>query len=372
MMIYPGFAALVEWYVAGRLRWKPLIPLGIIVVALGYMTVRAQEVAIDANIPALTRLINGVVAYGEYLMKTLYPAKLSIFYPYGVNLFHWKIAVGFLLLGSSLTLLFYTLKRAPVCALAIGWLICGLVPVIGFIHVGIASHADRYTYLSTMGLSVALAVFLRSMTRAGRGWLFALVTLPLAIYALVAALYIQAWQNNYTIFHHAIESCPENAKAWQQLGAEYANRFKNPDEGIACYRRALAILASDECGSQLASALAIRGKPGDFEEVKRLTLGVAQNPELDETGGALLGLGIVAMREQRWQDAVKYLTLSEKRKTSPSVCLWLGMSLYQTGRIQEAAKLFKEVSEDAPEACDREEGRKRLAYVLQKYGNLLK
>jgi tetratricopeptide (TPR) repeat protein len=305
-------------------------------------------------------------------MKTVYPAKLSIFYPYGVNLFHWKIAVGFLLLGSSLTLLFYTLKRAPVCTLAIGWLMCGLVPVIGFIHVGIASHADRYTYLSTMGLSVALAVFLRSMTRGGRGWLFALVPLPLATYTLVAALYIQAWQNNYTIFHHAIESCPENAKAWQQLGAEYANRFKNPDEGIACYRRALAISSSDECGSQLASALAIRGKPGDFEEVKRLTLAVAQKPELDETGGALLGLGIVAMREQRWQDAVKYLTLSEKRKTSPSVCLWLGMSLYQTGRIQEAAKLFKEVSEDAPEARDREEGRKRLAYVLQKHGNLLK
>ena len=37
------------------------------------------------------------------------------------------------------------------------WYLGTLVPVIGLVKIGLQSHADRYTYIPLIGLSIAIA-----------------------------------------------------------------------------------------------------------------------------------------------------------------------------------------------------------------------
>jgi cytochrome c-type biogenesis protein CcmH/NrfG len=374
MMVFPGFLALVEWLEAGRVRWKPMALMGVFVIGFGALTVYAQEIAIMADIAASTRLFNGFVSYATYWWQTFVPANLCIFYPYGLNLTYWRIALGVLAVGLSLAAVLWCWRRLPVVSFMFGWFACGLIPVIGIIHVGIAGHADRYTYLPSLGLSVCLAVLLSMGVAKGRSVrstvIQATAVVLLAGYAVGGYRQISTWQNNFTVFSQAIRAVPQNAKGWQQLGAEYANRLKDPDKGIDCYRRSLSFHETDECAGQLALALALRGKPGDFVEVKRLTSKVATDPSLDGTGGALTALGVVAMRELRWGDAVRYLSIPANNKPTPELYIWLGMSLYQAGRIGEAVACFRRVAETAPEESARKEGRMRLEYIERKQGSL--
>jgi tetratricopeptide (TPR) repeat protein len=369
MMIFPGLLALVEWLEAGRVRWKPLALMGVLVIGFGALTVYAQEIAIMADISPTTRVFNGVVSYATYWRQTFLPVNLCIFYPYGLNLTYWRIAVGMFSLVVSLAAALWCWRRMPVVSFMLGWFVCGLVPVIGIIHVGIAGHADRYTYLPSLGVSVCLAALL-ARRQAGGAALRVAATALLSGYAVAGHRTIATWRNNYTVFSQAVRAEPRSAKAWQQLGAEHANRMRDPDEGIACYRRALSFHATDECAGQLALALALRGKPGDFDEVKRLTTRVADEPALDAFGGALTALGVVAMRELRWEDAVRYLSIPAASKPTPELHVWLGMSLYQAGRVGEAAQVFRRVAETAPDEDARREGRKRLDYILAKHGDI--
>jgi hypothetical protein len=376
MMIFPGLLALMEWLKTGRVRWKPVAGLLAVAFGFGVLTVFAQKVAIDTKIPLLRRINNGVVAYAIYWWKTAFPYDLCIFYPNGWTLLRQNIVAGYGFVVATWIVTVIAWRRVPVVAFMAGWFVCALVPVIGiFVHVGLASHADRYTYLTTLGVSMALAaglVWTAERWRWRAAPVFVLLLVAEGCHVRMSDAYIKTWKNNFTVWQQALFVVPDNSKAWQQLATEYESRFKDMDKTIACSRKALRFHDTDENAGLLSLALAKRGKPGDFEEVKALTQKVADHPELDDIGHALTALGIVAMRELRWEDAIRYFSGPARDKPTPELYLWLGMSLYHVGRYKEAAEHFKDVAETAPEENDRRAGQARLAYLVQKQGDVLK
>ena len=139
------------------------IPLLILSAGAGIVTFVLQKRAAGAipPLPFLWRGQNAFVSYVIYVWKTLWPARLAVFYP------HPNDTLG--TLGShlrdrcccwpSLRAAIVFRKQRPYLLTGWFWYLVMLIPVIGIVQVGEQGHADRYTYLPHIGLFVAMVWF---------------------------------------------------------------------------------------------------------------------------------------------------------------------------------------------------------------------
>ena len=120
--------------------------------------------------PLHYRFINAVISYLDYFLKILWPANLAVMYPLSAHLprIQFFAATGFLIVVSRWV---WGARRARPYLL-VGWLwyLVMLVPVIGLVQVGVQSMADRYTYLPSIGLFLALAWGLGDMAAIANRW----------------------------------------------------------------------------------------------------------------------------------------------------------------------------------------------------------
>lgn len=198
------------------LRIKEKLPLFALAAGACVATLIAQSGAIHlaSRFPMKLRLANAVLSYAAYLGKTLFPARLAVFYPMRTDFPAWKVA-GAALLLAALTVL---ALRAP-RYVTVGWLwfLGTLVPVIGILQVGGQAMADRYTYLPTIGL------FLIAAWALPRRAVWALAPAVLAL-AIVTRLQLRHWEDSETLFRHAVAVTERNFVAHLHLAQIYAER----------------------------------------------------------------------------------------------------------------------------------------------------
>src|SRR5204863_9194472 len=113
-----------------------------------------------------------MMSYVAYIGQMIWPAGLSVFYSYPkTGLTMTQPILAFLVL-LVISVAFFT-WRGKYPFLLIGWLwfLGMLVPMIGLVQVGNQTRADRYTYLSQIGLYFLLtwgAMVLFANWRRGR------------------------------------------------------------------------------------------------------------------------------------------------------------------------------------------------------------
>ena len=143
------------------------------------------------------------------------------------------------------------------------WYLGTLVPVIGLIQVGSQSHADRYTYIPSIGITVAAAWGLAEIARRWPRYRMALAGLAAA--ACVAAgvvtwRLLPSWRTSDAVFTHAIESTGANYVAEFNLGMVQRSEGRL-DAALARYERALAIRpAYAEAQNNIAEILIVRNR----------------------------------------------------------------------------------------------------------------
>ncbi|MEJ2722515.1 MAG: glycosyltransferase family 39 protein, partial [bacterium] len=104
------------------------------------------------------RLGNAAVSYATYLLKTVYPAGLAVFYPHPKqNLAAGDVILSLAFLAAFTALVIYAARRGARFALT-GWLwyLGVLVPVIGVVQTGAYAMADRYSYLPSIGILIVV------------------------------------------------------------------------------------------------------------------------------------------------------------------------------------------------------------------------
>src|SRR5262249_6987840 len=97
-----------------------------------------------------------------------------------------------------------------------------LVPVLGILQVGSQAYADRYTYLPSLGLSLALVWGVAdgvASSPAARRAVIALACLALVALAFVTRRQVSYWRNTQTIYAQALAVTPDNPIAECSLGA---------------------------------------------------------------------------------------------------------------------------------------------------------
>ncbi len=105
-------------------------------------------------------------------------------------------------------------RSAPYFFVGWFWYVGMLVPVLGLTHVGTHARADRYTYLSQIGLYIALVWGAMRLAQAwpARRWVLAVGSV-LVLVALGIGSWWQTgyWQNSQTLWQRALACDPSGA-----------------------------------------------------------------------------------------------------------------------------------------------------------------
>ncbi len=218
------------------------IPLLGLSAASSAMTIWAQTLVAAFKPLALQyRLGNAAVSYAAYIGQMFYPVGMVVQYVHpGPTLRLEATLLPLAVLGSiTLAVVWLGWRRRY---LAVGWLwyLGMLVPVIGLVQVGAQARADRYTYLTQIGLYIMIAWGLRDLARARRGlavW-YAMAAAPvLAALAAVCWLQTSYWRDSLTLWEHSVACQPENDFAENEYGQALA-AVGRTDEAMECYRKA--------------------------------------------------------------------------------------------------------------------------------------
>ncbi len=183
--------------------------------------------AVDAVMSLSYRFSNALVAGMRYLGKLFWPVDLAFFYPLPT---HWPaltvVFAGLLLLGISALAV---AQRHRIPGLITGWLwfLGTLVPVIGLVQVGGQSIADRYTYLPSIGLWIAL-VWSVQQYLGTRTPLLRAVNLTAGV-CLLLGLFLtreqtRQWKNAESLARHALAVTRNNHLAHDLLGEVFEER----------------------------------------------------------------------------------------------------------------------------------------------------
>ena len=190
-------------------------------------TIAAQKatgaVVASTDLTLTSRVGNALLSYWRYVGMTAWPANLAPLYPlpHTANLdVRWAPVAALALAGVSV-LAFRQARQRP--WLLVGWLwyVGTLVPVIGFLQVGMQAYADRYTYLPAIGLLVALVWGLGELVGSAQPRrIAAAVAAALALAALAAATVMQVplWKDTRTLFTHTLAVTHDNAIAENVIG----------------------------------------------------------------------------------------------------------------------------------------------------------
>jgi protein O-mannosyl-transferase len=306
-------------------------------------TIWAQRLAGSVSgieqLPIGFRLANAVVSYAAYLVKTLWPVNLAVFYPFPVSIPAWKIAAsGLAILAVSFAAV-AARRRYPWIAVGWFWYLITLLPVIGIVQVGMQAMADRYMYIPMIGLLVATAWSFSGRVAAAAG------AVAVVACAIVSWRQLPVWKDGVALFTHAIAVTENNFVAHDNLGIEFDRRGRY-DEALEHYRGTLRIKPGDRHGeANYAQAnfdkgerLFAAGKLDDALAVFREGLRYRPRNAL-----AHAGTGLILSQQQQLPAAIAALRRAvEIDPTLAKAHMGLGVALAWSGKPAEARKSFED------------------------------
>lgn len=284
---------------AGERWWKPWVeklPWVLLAGASAFLAIQAQSrtgaMADAAHYPALARAAALVRGLAFYPLATLWPNDLAPLYevPHGGLTADGRFAGAASFVAAATLAALASLRRRPAVAVAWGSYLAAVVPVSGPFQSGPQWAADRYSYLSCVGL-VLLAV------AAGWGWLrarpqgwsraaLAGACAALLGLSLVTRRQIAIWHDSMSLWNAAIERYPQASVAYSNRAVEWVERGDWP-RAEADLRQALRLYPPyPDAWINLAY---VRAQAGAWQESAEAALRGLELRKDDPTGLAHLG-----------------------------------------------------------------------------------
>ena len=230
------------------------------------------------------------------------------------------------------------------------WFAGTLVPVIGLVHVGSQSMADRYTYIPLIGVFFILAwgaagAFAGASAGTRRAAIAA-AGLIIVLLSVRARSQVLTWRDDESLFRQIISVSPDAILAYFNLGNYYLYTKKDPEKARDLYEQALAIDPHHaDIQLNLGTALARLGRPQEaldhFREAVRL------KPDLKE---GRLDLALALQQSGRFSEAEEAFRAYIRLKPDD----WKGHAglaeaLWRAGDLPTALSSFKRARDLAPD-----------------------
>jgi len=294
------------------------IPLFALVTASAVVTFIAQShggaVRSFTEAPITLRLSNALVSYAKYLLLAFWPNDLAVNYPFQeAGIPSWQI-IGAALLLIAITA-FCLSQRKLRLYLIVGWLwfLGTLVPVIGLVQVGGQTMADRYFYIPSIGLFIAIVFGLADIAERRRvaPWLCAaMANVVLLVLAALTNAQTHLWSDSFALFQHALAVTPPNFTIENSLGLALGKSSRY-DDATAHFQKALKI------------------RP-DFYE-------------------AMFNMGAIRFYQGRLPEAVEYYQAAiHSQPGAPKAHMQLALALWNQNRSEAACDEMRRASQLAP------------------------
>ncbi len=366
-------------YAPASIRWLALekVPLLFLSVADAIVTIHAQHAAVHTGMAEYalhTRLANATIAYARYVAHAFWPIRLAPAYP----LLDDAIPLGQILMSCAFLLLvtgFAIASRKRYLLVGWLWFLGTLVPMIGVVQVGNQAMADRYAYISFIGLFWMVTW---SIAEAGREWHLSwrALAVPACVVvgcsALLTTRQVGYWHNSETLWRYTLGVTDRNFMAHAYLAEELTKEDRH-EEAIEEYTQAkqfhrypleqISFLADYELRHQhVSSAMedarrVLQGTSNrGAREMAFRDLGIAntmlrkaleakenynQALQLDPHDPfALMGLGLLAYRDTDFPSAAEYFSRAVAADASDFDYLLLAAALQKCGRQAEASAAY--------------------------------
>jgi tetratricopeptide (TPR) repeat protein len=261
-----------------------------------------------SRIPLDARIANTFLSYARYIGRLFWPQDLAVFYLFDANRVPFSNIVFSAIFLLILCVVIYYLNRGRKYILA-GWcwFLVTLIPVIGIIQVGMQAFADRYTYISYIGLFIIIAWGIQelcSKLKINKPALAFTAIAILVVLGIAARQQTSYWKNSITLFTHALEATDD------------LNYVAHCNLSSACSDRGDLLRAAEH------AAKAIKISP-DYTD-------------------AVLAFGNVFLRQGDIPHAIEYFQkVVTNRPGYPNGHVDLGSAFLQQGRLAEALAEFK-------------------------------
>jgi tetratricopeptide (TPR) repeat protein len=355
----PFLLLLLDYWPLGRLAEakRPILeklPMIAMTAIWCAVTLSTQRVAVEAlaHLSLGSRVANAIVSYAAYLGKLLYPAGLIPFYPHPLDtLPATTVAACALLLATISAVAFACRKRHPYLLVGWLWYLGSLVPVVGIIQAGEQALADRYTYLTQIGILIALVWGIASLLPA-RPYCRTIggLTAGAVIIGLMTATSIQVsyWRDSRTLWTRTLKICPQNYIAQLNLGNALYQEGRT-DDAIEQFRLAVKVNPNHAVAHcNLGESLHHRNE--DQEAIQEFERALKIDPELVQ-GHYCLG-NVLAQRGQ-FEAAIAHFR--KALEINPNFALPLnnlGNALDSIGKVDEAIDCYHEAIRRQPESVD--------------------
>jgi hypothetical protein len=282
-----------------RLAWEK-VPFFLLsaVACVVTLLVQQQGKAVQSlgRYPIDGRIENAFVSCCRYLGKTFWPENLTVFYPHPG---HWPLAANVpaaVFVLAACLIVVWQGRRFPFLVTGWFWFLGTLIPVIGLVQVGMQSMADRYTYVPLIGIFIIIswsAAEIFAHARSAKPMAVITAGLVLTACAFRARDQLGYWQNDGTLFRHAIAVTPSYFKGYLTLG-NYLKQQGFLNEAMDNYRAAIRIdpdnLAAHVClGVILENIGRTEEAVSEFREAARID---PHSPEVRyDLGCELIRLG---------------------------------------------------------------------------------
>ena len=336
---YPRSEVGDQWPVV-RIVVLEKIPLFAIAAASCVITVIAQArggaVRTLTDAPLALRLSNALVSYAKYLVLTFWPNDLAVYYPFppgGIP--NWQMVGAGLLLAGITALCVFQTKTRPYLIVGWLWFVGTLIPVIGLVQVGGQMFADRYFYVPSIGLFIAIVFGLAEIVRTRHvapPRSATIVGVVLLVFAALTSAQINRWRDNITLFQHTLAVTPPNLPIEYDLAHALGEQGRY-EEAAPHFEKALQIKPDFfDALLNMGITLARQGRIQEAVEYYQRAIRVEPN---SAKAHAQLG---VALAQQNQND-LAVAELSEALDLTPNdadIHTNLGLVLARTGKVQEA------------------------------------
>ena len=322
------------------------IPLFVLVAASAVVTSIAQShggaVRTFEEASLALRLSNALVSYAKYLLLAFWPNDLAVFYPFPrAGIPGWQIIGAALLLIGITAFCVFERKIRPYLIVGWLWFMGTLVPVIGLVQVGGQTMADRYFYIPSIGLFIAIVFGLADIAERRRiaPWVgAAMANVVVVVLATLTNAQIHRWTNSFTLFKHTLTVAPRNFAIEGDLG--YAlQRSGQLDEAAAHFEKAIQIQPNDQM-SQLYMGIARFHQGRVPEAIEHAQVAIHLQPDSAKAHN-LLGMALAKQnRNEAALDEVR--RAAELDPKDAEIRNNLGLTLARLGRAPEAVGEFHE------------------------------
>ncbi|MCA9027714.1 MAG: tetratricopeptide repeat protein [Planctomycetaceae bacterium] len=216
--------------------------LGCVIAVMAQQTSMANASGLDLSWEI--RCKNVIVVYGIYLLKTLWPTGLTVFYPFPKEGIAWfPLGLSLAVLTSISLLAIFSARKYPYLLVGWFWYLGTLVPVIGIVQIGGQRMADRYMYVPGIGLAILVAWLVPAVVPAGFSRRVLIPSVSVVWLAIMMGLSFQQatyWKNGTALFEHALAVGQPSVVAHYNLGFSLA-RQGQMEEAIHHYQEVLKL-----------------------------------------------------------------------------------------------------------------------------------